>query len=52
MLLLAPDELAGGDICALAIDMPAINAATAVKVVSVFITVLLVSVMPHGGTIK
>jgi hypothetical protein len=52
MLPLAPDEFAGGDICALAIDIPAIKAAIAVRVVTVFISVLLVSVMPHDGTIK
>jgi len=34
--LLAPGELLDGDICALAMEMPAIIAATAVRVVNVF----------------
>ena len=34
--LLAPGELLDGDICALAMEMPAISAATAVRVVNVF----------------
>ena len=39
--LLAPGDLGDSDVCALAIDIPAISAATAVKVVSVFIKRLL-----------
>jgi hypothetical protein len=48
--LLAPGELLDGDICALAMEMPAINAATAVKVVNVFMMSLLEGECRECGT--